>query len=103
MDIVSGMRPKIIPETPLEYKKLMKQCWDSNPLKRPDTMTLFKEMDKIYKYYQSTNEEQLINDINVQLNTNVSTSSNIINSLVKDFNSKVYIFEGNGSINCCMF
>src|SRR3954447_1003632 len=28
MDIINGMRPKIVPGTPLEYKNLMKECWD---------------------------------------------------------------------------
>ena len=33
ISIINGMRPKILPETPLEYNKLMKQCWDADPLK----------------------------------------------------------------------
>ncbi len=89
--IINGMRPKMVTETPLEYKKLMEQCWDADPLRRPNIETLLTEMDKIYTYLQSTNEEQLTN---IQLNTNVSISSSIINSLVKNFISKVYIFEG---------
>ncbi|CAI2198491.1 10078_t:CDS:1, partial [Funneliformis geosporum] len=36
MNIVNGMRPNIVSGTPLEYKKLMVQCWDADPLKRPD-------------------------------------------------------------------
>ncbi|RGB31884.1 kinase-like domain-containing protein, partial [Rhizophagus diaphanus] len=36
MKIVNGMRPIIKPGTPLEYKKLMEQCWDADPIKRPD-------------------------------------------------------------------
>ncbi|RIA88568.1 hypothetical protein C1645_826146 [Glomus cerebriforme] len=39
MDIIIGIRPKIAPESPLEYKNLMKQCWDAVPLKRPDIQT----------------------------------------------------------------
>src|SRR5436189_1421116 len=38
--IVNGMRPKIMSGTPLEYKKLMEQCWDADPTKRPDAETL---------------------------------------------------------------
>ncbi|RIA91054.1 kinase-like domain-containing protein, partial [Glomus cerebriforme] len=45
MKIVNGMRPKIIPGIPLEYNKLMKQCWDSDPLKRPDIDTLFDKIE----------------------------------------------------------
>ncbi|CAB4430472.1 unnamed protein product [Rhizophagus irregularis] len=40
MNIVNGIRPKVVPGTPLEYKNLMKQCWDANPSKRPDIYTL---------------------------------------------------------------
>ncbi|POG62253.1 kinase-like domain-containing protein [Rhizophagus irregularis DAOM 181602=DAOM 197198] len=29
MHIVNGIRPKIVPGTPSEYKNLMKQCWDA--------------------------------------------------------------------------
>ena len=31
--IINGMRPKIVPGTPLEYKKLMEQCWNADPTK----------------------------------------------------------------------
>ena len=94
MKIVNGMRPKIAPETPLKYKELMKQCWDASPLKRPDIRTLYNIIEKINRYYHSINEEQLTNNIKMQLDINVNTSSNIFDSLVKKFNSKVYIFEG---------
>src|SRR5438067_677827 len=36
MKIINGMRPKIIPGTPLEYIELMTQCWDADPTKRPN-------------------------------------------------------------------
>ncbi|CAB4403342.1 unnamed protein product [Rhizophagus irregularis] len=40
INIINGMRPKIISEIPSEYKSLMEQCWNADPLKRPDTNTL---------------------------------------------------------------
>jgi serine/threonine protein kinase len=43
INIINGIRPKIISEIPLEYKNLMEQCWDANPLKRPDIDTLKDE------------------------------------------------------------
>ncbi|RGB31877.1 kinase-like domain-containing protein, partial [Rhizophagus diaphanus] len=44
MKIVNGMRPKIVPAgIPLEYKKLMEQCWDADSTKRPDADTLRNE------------------------------------------------------------
>ena len=30
INIVNGIIPKIVPGTPLEYKNLMKQCWDAD-------------------------------------------------------------------------
>ncbi|GES75091.1 kinase-like domain-containing protein [Rhizophagus clarus] len=42
MDIVNGMRPKIVSGTPLEYENLMKICWDADPSKRLDINTLLE-------------------------------------------------------------
>src|SRR5687767_4348471 len=44
MSIINGIRPKIVSETPLEYEILMKQCWDADPLKRPDAITLWRKI-----------------------------------------------------------
>ncbi|GBC02386.1 hypothetical protein RclHR1_00460024 [Rhizophagus clarus] len=35
MNIVNGIRPRIVLGTPVEYKNLMEQCWDADPSKRP--------------------------------------------------------------------
>ncbi|POG69988.1 kinase-like domain-containing protein, partial [Rhizophagus irregularis DAOM 181602=DAOM 197198] len=40
IEIVNGIRPKIVPGTPLKYKELMEKCWDADPTKRPDIKTL---------------------------------------------------------------
>jgi len=97
MKIINGNRPRIVPGTPLEYKKLIKECWDTNPSKRPDSYTLCNKIDEISKsYYQNKNEEQQtnnnININNVRLNTNYISYSSI-NSLAKKF-SQIHIFEG---------
>ncbi|EXX67579.1 hypothetical protein RirG_113080 [Rhizophagus irregularis DAOM 197198w] len=50
MDIVNGMRPKIISGTPLKYKRLMEQCWDADPAKRPSIRTIgnmIKEINRL--------------------------------------------------------
>ncbi|POG83009.1 kinase-like domain-containing protein [Rhizophagus irregularis DAOM 181602=DAOM 197198] len=52
MNIVNGIRPKIVSGTPLEYKNLMKQCWDADSSKRPDTDTLWKKISGINLFYQ---------------------------------------------------
>jgi serine/threonine protein kinase len=59
MNIVNGMRPKIIPGTPLEYENLMKQCWDADPSKRPDIATLLAKMEEINLSYQDKSNESL--------------------------------------------
>ncbi|CAI2196093.1 7492_t:CDS:1, partial [Funneliformis geosporum] len=40
INLIKGLRPQIVQETPTEYKKLMVQCWDADLLKRPDAETL---------------------------------------------------------------
>src|SRR3954464_8880072 len=57
MNIINGIRPKIVPGTPLKYKSLMEQCWDANPLRRPDTYTLAFEMKDFYLSYQNMPSE----------------------------------------------
>src|SRR5205823_2221945 len=44
MDINNGMRPKVVSGTPIEYQSLMEQCWDADPLKRPDIYTLWEKI-----------------------------------------------------------
>src|SRR5205814_7954053 len=86
MDIVNGMRPKIVSGTPLEYESLMEQCWDADPSKRPDTNTLWEKIDKINLSY----EEQINSNVNnSQLNKDLSVSSDFINSLIRNFGSKI--------------
>src|ERR1700722_20398283 len=48
MNIINGIRPRIVSGTPVEYKSLMMQCWDADPLKRPDIDTLEERMQEIY-------------------------------------------------------
>ncbi|EXX62635.1 polo kinase CDC5 [Rhizophagus irregularis DAOM 197198w] len=83
--IINGMRPKTIPDTPLEYKELMEQCWDANPTKRPDIFTLFNKIRDIYRWYcQNENEQRIISKItstnNSQLNTRYNLNSSSTNS-----------------------
>ncbi|GBB86925.1 hypothetical protein RclHR1_13380001 [Rhizophagus clarus] len=59
MNIVNGIRPKIVPGTPLEYKNLMIQCWDADPSKRPDIFTLTRKMREVNLFYQSKSNDEL--------------------------------------------
>ncbi|GES76279.1 kinase-like domain-containing protein [Rhizophagus clarus] len=87
INIINGMRPKIISEIPLKYKNLMVQCWDANPLKRPDVDTLRKEIREINLYYQNNPNEL------PQLKTKLNEGTNHANTSSKLFTSKIHKFE----------
>src|SRR5436189_304587 len=59
MNIINGIRPKIISGTPLEYKSLMIQCWDADPLKRFDIETLADKMQELHLLYQNIPDKSL--------------------------------------------
>jgi serine/threonine protein kinase len=94
MKIINGMRPKVIPGTPLKYKILMEQCWNADPMERPDIDYIIKEVIEIRKICnQNENDEnQMNNDASIKNHYNYYTSSSSINSLISNF-SKVHIFE----------
>ncbi|PKK73201.1 kinase-like protein, partial [Rhizophagus irregularis] len=87
INIINGVRPKIVSETPLEYKNLMKKCWDADPLKRPDISTLIKIIRKINLYYQSMPDELFQQEID-NLEANYTSKRLFITSHSKsyDFN-----------------
>ncbi|POG82749.1 kinase-like domain-containing protein [Rhizophagus irregularis DAOM 181602=DAOM 197198] len=90
LKIINGMRPRVIPGTPLEYKRLMEQCWNADPTKRPDINHLNYEIRELCRlYYQNE-------DIEPQINNNILVTnyanSNSTNSLIRNL-SKVHIFK----------
>jgi serine/threonine protein kinase len=86
INIINGMRPKIISEIPLKYKNLIEQCWDADPLKRPDTNTLWKKINEIKSYYQNNPNELPQSKANFDKKMSYTSSSKI-------FTSKVHKFE----------
>ncbi|POG60720.1 kinase-like domain-containing protein [Rhizophagus irregularis DAOM 181602=DAOM 197198] len=68
INIINGIRPKIVSGTPLEYKNLMKECWNADPLKRPDIYTLWKRMKRINLDYQTFLSK--LNDFNIHNDDN---------------------------------
>ncbi|GBC12383.2 kinase-like domain-containing protein [Rhizophagus irregularis DAOM 181602=DAOM 197198] len=82
--IVKGIRPRMVPAIPLEYKNLMKQCWDSDPSKRPDINKLADRIRDINKLYQNTSNRS---EIGENLETNKT------NGFETDYASKLYQFE----------
>jgi hypothetical protein len=90
MKIVNGMRPKIVPGTPSEYRKLMEQCWDADLTKRPKTNILWGEIRELTKLYlQNENNEQITSN----QESNISGVSNSTDSISKIYTSKIYRFE----------
>ncbi|POG69467.1 kinase-like domain-containing protein [Rhizophagus irregularis DAOM 181602=DAOM 197198] len=85
INIIDGIRPVIISEIPSKYKSLMEQCWDANPLKRPDTNAVWKTIREIKTYYQNNPNElpQLIAKVDKEK----------INMNSKSFTSKTYKFD----------
>jgi len=92
MNIINGIRPKIVPGTPLEYKNLMKQCWDADPLKRPDINMLLDEVEKIYKKYLNMPNELEENN-NLEINKTNSLEEAKETSSILFTSSKIHNFE----------
>ncbi|EXX50766.1 Mkk1p [Rhizophagus irregularis DAOM 197198w] len=89
MNIIHGIRPKIVTGTPLEYKNLMKECWDADPLKRLDAYALMKKMEKIHLDYQNIPDELIKSVIdNLEMN---KVEENYTSSEL--FTSKIHNFE----------
>ncbi|RGB37850.1 kinase-like domain-containing protein [Rhizophagus diaphanus] len=87
MNIVNGVKPRIVPGTPLEYENLIKQCWDSDSLKRPNINTLLYKISEINASFQNVSDES-------QANNNLNKSNLEINYTSKMlFTSKVHKFK----------
>jgi serine/threonine protein kinase len=48
IDISDGLQPLIVTNAPEGYIELMKECWHSDPDKRPTATDLYHKIDKIY-------------------------------------------------------
>ncbi|PKK73202.1 hypothetical protein RhiirC2_679453, partial [Rhizophagus irregularis] len=92
VNIINGIRPKIVPETPLEYKDLMKECWDSDPSKRPDAYTLLKKIEKINFDYQNMSDGLFQSESD---NLEITKASNLETNYTGSrlFTSKIHNFE----------
>ncbi|PKK63110.1 hypothetical protein RhiirC2_686138 [Rhizophagus irregularis] len=89
INIINGIRPKIVLGTPVEYKNLMEQCWDADPSKRPDIKTLAFKVQKMNLYYQNMTDESFQSEINRNLELDKANSS--ASSVL--FTSKIHQFE----------
>ncbi|CAG8527876.1 7456_t:CDS:2 [Cetraspora pellucida] len=54
LDIINGMRPKVVDGTPPDYADLMIKCWDACPKNRPDAKTIMKKMANLLQEIYET-------------------------------------------------
>jgi serine/threonine protein kinase len=91
MNIVSGMRPKIVIGTPLEYKNLMEQCWDADALKRPDIDCLYNKISEIRNLFYQNGSNKPHDEPFHKYNTNLYQffQSNKSKSFKTDYGSRL--------------
>ncbi|CAB4445865.1 unnamed protein product [Rhizophagus irregularis] len=65
----------------------MEQCWNANPLERPDIDTLFNKINEIKFYYQNNPNEL------PQLKAKIDKEINYANTSSKLFTSKIHKYE----------
>src|SRR5436305_4509998 len=91
MNIINGIRPKIVLGTPLKYKSLMEQCWDADPLKRPDINTLtikIRDMNTLC----NQNKFQLETNDNLEIIRNNYSETNYTSNKIFS-TSKIHKFK----------
>jgi serine/threonine protein kinase len=64
IDISDGLRPPIVTDAPEGYIELMKECWNSDPDKRPRATDLYERVRKMYweEYWGKT---KIIHSLNI--------------------------------------
>jgi serine/threonine protein kinase len=84
INIVNGMRPKILSETPINYKKLMEKCWNADPSKRFKINKFKKRIMEINKSFHNQKEFE----------SQKSRINSIDSNSIRKLNSKMYSFNG---------
>jgi hypothetical protein len=76
--VLDGQRPEVVKEMPRFYANIMKQCWNSDPLKRPDASRLPKIFEEMM------NKCKLIDETTVSSNVSLCSSSSRSNLISDD-------------------
>ena len=71
----------------------MEQCWDADPLKRPDISSLYSKIDKINLYYLNKSNEPIQSKVNKKFEVNKISSLETNYTSSRLFTSKVHQFE----------
>ena len=62
--ICKNFRPPIIKDVPKGYTKLMQECWNSDPNKRPTAIDIHDKLDDIRKA-ESENPTEIIKSLDI--------------------------------------
>jgi serine/threonine protein kinase len=64
IDICDGLRPPIVTNAPEGYIELMKECWHSDPDKRPTADDIHEKVDKMY-WREDNNPTKIIHSLDI--------------------------------------
>ncbi|RGB40400.1 kinase-like domain-containing protein [Rhizophagus diaphanus] len=73
IDISDGLRPPIVTNAPKGFIELMKECWNSDPDKRPTADDIYSRIDEMYRneYFSSyINQTKIIESSDIGPVTN---------------------------------
>ncbi|PKC73126.1 kinase-like protein, partial [Rhizophagus irregularis] len=70
--ILDGLRPEIVEGTPDFYADFMRQCWNSNPLERPDASLLPKLFEEMLELCKMADNNAILSKVQSSFVTNNS-------------------------------
>ncbi|CAB4442511.1 unnamed protein product [Rhizophagus irregularis] len=83
--ILNGKRETPTPDTPIDYIKIYKKCWQDNPHNRPDMQQVFSELKLINSNISKAKTLSVINEDFFVIENNTVDSTN--NSLTSSSNT----------------
>ncbi|CAG8537744.1 10192_t:CDS:2, partial [Scutellospora calospora] len=86
-NIFEGLRPQIITGIPADYERMMKRCWNANPLHRPDAQELYNYFNKMLE--RINDEENLLPDLEFNPSFSQTNSFNNHKSVNLDFRNEL--------------
>ncbi|EXX71792.1 uncharacterized protein OCT59_022317 [Rhizophagus irregularis] len=94
--VLDGLRPEDIKGTPDFYSNLMKQCWNFEPLKRPDASHLPKLFEEMMELCKMIDDDTISSKIAFGLSESTSTQPNYVtdsneNSIQPEYETKALI------------
>ncbi|CAG8454793.1 16949_t:CDS:2 [Racocetra fulgida] len=81
LNILNGLRPEIVDNTPLFFVELMEKCWDADPLKRPTADHIYQTLNEKLKSNEGFLEVKK-SILNVKASPQAIFSSRPLDSLI---------------------